>query len=442
MRDFTRRDSLKAGAGLVAGAAIGSNLGLRPAFGQEPTIDLKPEAGATLRVLRPAKFVAGDEKLWLENTQKYTEQTGVQVKVESQGWEDLRPKAAVAANVGKGPDVVYGWYDDAHQYPEKLVDLTDLGEYLGAKYGGWYDVCKKFGMREGKWISIPLGAAGARIVYRISMLKEAGFDAWPTDLDGMLKVTQALAKIGKPGGLALGNAVGDGNTWCHWLVWSFGGKMVDENDQVVINSPETIRALEYAKELYATFVPGTLSWLDPSNNKAFLDSQISWTINGISVYYAAKNSEDAKIKALVEDINHAVLPVGPVGRPTELHLTVPAMVFAYTQYPNAAKDYIRFMLEREQYVPWQEASLGYFSQPLKEYEKSKVWTSDPKATPYRDLMVNMQWPGYAGSLGYASAGVMADFVMVNMVAQAASGDKSPQDAAAEAQKRAERYYKV
>ncbi len=440
MKDFTRRNSLKVGAGLIAGAAVGTKL--RPAFAQEPTFDVKPEAGATLRVLRPAKFVAGDEKLWLENTEKFTAETGVQVKVESQGWEDLRPKSAVAANVGKGPDVVYGWYDDAHQYPDKLVDLTDLGEYLGAKYGGWYDVCKKFGQKDGKWISIPLGAAGARIVYRISVLKEAGFDAWPSDFPGMLKVTQALAKIGKPGGLALGNAVGDGNTWCHWLVWSFGGKMVDENDNVVINSPETIAALEYAKEFYATFVPGTLSWLDPSNNKAFLDGQISWTINGISVYYAAKNSEDAKIKALVEDINHAVLPVGPVGHPTELHLTVPAMVFAYTPYPNAAKNYIRFMLEREQYVPWQEASLGYFSQPLKEYEKTKMWTADPKCTPYRDLMVNMQWPGYAGTLGYASAGVMADFVMVNMVAQAASGDKSPADAAAEAQKRAERYYKV
>ena len=442
MKDFTRRDSLRAGAGLLAGAAVGTSLGLRPAGAQEPTIDLKPEAGATLRVLRPAKFVKGDETLWLENTEKYTKQTGVAVKVESQGWEDLRPKAAVAANVGKGPDVVYGWYDDAHQYPEKLVDLTDLGEYLGNKYGGWYDVCKKFGMRDGRWISIPLGAAGARIVYRISALKEVGFDAWPTDLDGMLKVTQALAAKGKPGGLALGNAVGDGNGWCHWLVWSFGGKMVDENDQVVINSPETIKALEYAAELYKTFVPGTLSWLDPSNNKAFLDSQLSWTINGISIYYAAKNSEDPKIKALADDINHAVLPVGPVGHSTELHLTVPAMVFAYTKYPNAAKDYIRFMLEREQYVPWQEASIGYFSQPLRAYEKSPIWTVDPKHTPYRDLMVNMQWPGYAGSLGYASAGVMADFVMVNMVAQAASGDKSPADAAAEAQKRAERYYKV
>jgi multiple sugar transport system substrate-binding protein len=441
MKKFTRRDSLKLGASVLAGAAVGGNLHL-PARAQEPMLDIKPEEGASLRVLRPAKFVAGDEKLWLENTEKYTKQTGVQVKVESQGWEDLRPKAAVAANVGKGPDVVYGWYDDAHQYPDKLVDLTDLGEYLDKKYGGWYDVCRKFGMREGKWIAIPLGAAGARIVYRMSALKEAGFDTWPTGLDGMLKVSQALAAKGKPGGLALGNAVGDGNTWCHWLVWSHGGKMVDENDKVVINSPETIAALNYAKELYKSFVPGTLSWLDPSNNKAFLDGQISWTINGISVYYAAKNSEDEKIKALAEDINHAVLPTGPVGRPAELHLTVPAMVFAYTKFPNAAKDYIRFMLEREQYVPWQEASLGYFSQPLREYEKSPIWTVDPKHTPYRDLMVNMQWPGYAGTLGYASAGVMADFVMVNMVAQAASGDKTPEEAAAEAQKRAERYYKV
>ena len=41
-----------------------------------------------------------------------------------------------------------------------------------------------------------------------------------------------------------------------------------------------------------------------------------------------------------------------------------------------------------------------------------------------------------------TAAVLADYVMVNMVAQAGAGAKSPKDAAAEAQKRAERYYKV
>ncbi len=89
--------------------------------------------------------------------------------------------------------------------------------------------------------------------------------------------------------MALGNATGDG-LWCNWLVWAFGGKLVDANNKVVIDSPETLKALEYGKELYATFIPGTLSWLDPNNNKAFLDGQISYTNNGISIYVAAKNS--------------------------------------------------------------------------------------------------------------------------------------------------------
>ena len=49
--------------------------------------------------------------------------------------------------------------------------------------------------------------------------------------------------------------------------------MVDDNNNVVINSPETVAALEYAKQLYATFIDGVLSWNDSSNNKAFLPTR-------------------------------------------------------------------------------------------------------------------------------------------------------------------------
>ena len=122
--------------------------------------------------------------------------------------------------------------------------------------------------------------------------------------------------------------------------------------EVVINSPETIKALEYAKELYPTFIPGTLGWLDPNNNKAFLDGQVSLTNNGISIYYAAKNSQDAAIKAMAEDIEHSNFPIGPVCRPTELHLFSQAYVFKYCKYPKAAKAYLKFMWEKEQYEPW------------------------------------------------------------------------------------------
>ena len=45
-------------------------------------------------------------------------------------------------------------------------------------------------------------------------------------------------------------------------------------------------------------------------------------------------------------------------------------------------------------------------------------------------------------MGYASAATMADFIMVNMVAEAISGSKTAKEAVERAQKRAERYYKV
>ena len=210
----------------------------------------------------------------------------------------------------------------------------------------------------------------------------------------------------------------------------------------MIDSPETLKALEYCKDLYATFIPGTLSWLDPNNNKAFLDSQISVTNNGISIYYAASHSQEAKLKEIAADIQHASFPVGPVGVPTESHLFFNQMIMKYTKYPQAAKEFLRFMMEREQFDPWLTAAGGYIAPPLAEYTKSAIWTSDPKHTPYRDCVKNLRPAGYAGKLGYASAGAGADFIVVNMVAEAASGAKTPKEAAERAQKRAERYYKV
>src|SRR5215475_1071096 len=442
MSKFKRRDFLKASAGVAAGTVLGSGSLLLPGDAAAQSFKPTPEKGAKLRVLRWKRFVQGDEDMWAENTRKFTQATGIDVRVDAEGWEDVRPKAAVAANIGSGPDIIIGTFEDAHQYPEKLVDMTDLCNYLGGKYGGWYDVAKSYCTHKGKWIAVPMGCAGNALVYRISAMKAAGFDQFPTDLPTFLKLCQALKAKGLPPGFALGNATGDGNTWTHWLVWAHGGKMVDEKNNVVINSPETIAALEYGKQMYETFVPGTLSWLDPNNNKAFLDGQIGMTNNGISIYYAAKNSQDAKVKALAEDIGHANFPVGPVGRTTELNIFFPMMLFKYSKYPNAAKAYLAFMMEKEQYEPWQKASIGYVTQPLRAYESNPVWTEDPKHTPYRDAMKIMLPNGYAGEMGYASAATMADFIMVNMVAEAASGSKTPKEAAERAQKRAERYYKV
>src|SRR3546814_18942552 len=102
--------------------------------------------------------------------------------------------------------------------------------------------------------------------------------------------------------------------------------------------PYTTLFRSYAKKLYATFIPGTSAWLDPSNNKAFLAGQIGLTANGISVYYAAKNSQDEEVRKMAEDIHHSNYPIGPVGKPTEGGTLVNTMIFKHTKYPTAAQD--------------------------------------------------------------------------------------------------------
>ncbi|MFO1198914.1 MAG: extracellular solute-binding protein [Burkholderiaceae bacterium] len=442
MGTLERRDFLKTSAGTAAAAATAGGATLFAPAVHAQAWNVAPEKGAKLRVLRWKRFVQGDEDQYLANVKKFTEKTGIEVRVDHESWEDVRPKAAVAANTGSGPDIVLSTNDDANLYPDKLLDVTDLCDYLGKKYGGWFPAAETYLKPDGKkWIGVPLGASGSVMVYRESHVKAAGFDKFPRTTDDFLKLCRALKEKGTPAGMALGHATGDSG-WTQWLLWAFGGKLVDKNNKVVIDSPETVKALEYAKELYSTFAPGTLSWLDPNNNKAFLDGQISCTNNGISIYYACKNSQDPKLKEMGLDVQHAPMPIGPVGVPTEYHLFFNQMIFKYTKYPKAAKAFLAFMMEQEQFGPWMQASFGYVAHPLKAYESNAVWTSDPKAMAYRDCVKNMRPAGYEGKLGYASAGALADFIVQDMVAEAASGAKSAKDAAANAQKRAERYYKV
>ena len=186
-RDLNRRKFLEGSAGVAATIGAGTGLFALPAAAQ--TIAFKPEKGAKLRVLRWSRFVQGDIDQYMKNVAKFTEKTGIEVRVDNEGWEDVRPKAAVAANTGAGPDIILSTNDDANLYPDKLLDVTDLAEYLGKKCGGWYSACEAYLRPDGKkWIGIALGAAGSMMVYRQSHLKAAGFEAFPKTNDDFLKM--------------------------------------------------------------------------------------------------------------------------------------------------------------------------------------------------------------------------------------------------------------
>ncbi len=438
MKKYTRRQTLKTLGGAAAAAAVpASLLSAARAFAQQSP--WKPESGASIRMLRWKRFVQAEGEATEALLNAFSKATGVKIRLDSEGFEDLRPKAAVAASIGSGPDIIWTINADPHLYPNAMLDMSDVANYLGGKYGGWYPIAEEYSVRQGQWISIPYTFSGNFLNYRISQLKAVGFDSMPSDTDGFLRLMTELKKAGTPGGFALGNASGDGNAWAHWVLWSHGGQMIDANENLVLNSPETVAGLEYVAKLGKTFIPGVASWLDGHNNKAFLQGACSVTNNGISIYAAAQSQG---LDEIANDMDHAYWPTGPAGVPTEFHVQFPMTVYNHTKYPNACKALITWLMEAEQYDQFLQNSVGYLSHPLKAYDNNPVWQADPKRRVFKDVALRSRTFAHAGSLGYAAASVFADFVVVNMVAEAALGTKTPAEAAKDAHRRAERYYRI
>lgn len=427
-----RRHLLGNATGVLAGASI---FDWARAWAQDQPF--RPEPGAQLRFLRWSRFLEAEDRATTENIRAFSEATGVPVRIDNVWQDDVLPQLSVAASIGNGPDLAWTLHTTPHMFADKLLDVTDVAEHIGGKYGGWYPLIEQYGKRYGRWIGISNVVIGVLPVYRVSALREAGFERFPADTDGFLRLCEGLKRIGKPAGFAFSRAPSDGNSFCHWMLWSHGGQLVDENSRVALNSPETIRAVEYARALGATFIPGSIGWNDASNNSAFLAGQVWLTNNSISIYGKAR----ADRLEMADDIDHALWPVGPVGQPTELHLVYPFIAFRYSRYPNAAKALLTYMLEQPQYGRVLENSVGYLSHALRAYDDSPLWRSDPRITVFRDVAARGRPLSYAGALGVNAATAFSESIVADMFAEAVSGQASPRDAVARAERRVQRIYR-
>ncbi len=135
----------------------------------------------------------------------YTKATGVKVNIIRESFEDVPPKAAVAANTGTGPDLFWGLYSLPFLFPQKCVDVTDVANYLGKKYGGWVPTAVTYGTLGNKWIDIPislrrqhaeLSQLGAEKGRHVEVPRRP-----PTDSSNSAKATK---KNGQPGGYGSG----------------------------------------------------------------------------------------------------------------------------------------------------------------------------------------------------------------------------------------------
>ncbi|HTO63770.1 MAG TPA: ABC transporter substrate-binding protein [Bradyrhizobium sp.] len=439
MNGLTRRTLLQGGTALAAAGALTGPALFDFAKAWADTAPWKAESGAKLTVMRWKRFVPSEDEAFNAIVAAFSKATGTEMNVFSESFEDVQPKASVAANTGSGLDLAWGLHTLPQLFPTKVLKMNDVADYLGKKYGGWTDAAAKTCKLGDDWLGIPIATNGGYMNYRKSATDKAGFKEFPKDFPTFLEMCKALKANNTPAGFALGHATGDANGWLHWILWGHNAWTVDQNDKVVINSPETMKALEYCKALSDTFIPGVASWNDSSNNKAFLAGELYCTLNGISIYVAEKN--DPSKKELAEDTYHALHPIGPIGKPTELQLALPILAFNFTKYPNAAKAFIAFMLEKDQFEKWLQGSQGYLTQTLNAYENAPIWTADPKNTVFSQASKRTLPASGIGTVGEKAAEAIANFIVVDMFANYCTGAKDAKGSIAEAERQLKRIYR-
>jgi multiple sugar transport system substrate-binding protein len=376
--------------------------------------------GTTLAFLGGTYFVTDAQKMFVDQLNQWGKENGVTVSADFLNWPDLQAKIAAAIQSGAGADVFHFWPGWAYLYKDNLVDVTDIATAFGQQQGGFYDWAISGIKINDKFLAMPIGTSNAAWNYRISYLKQAGYDKFPDTWDDFFAMGKKLKALGKPIGQALGHSLGDPPSFCYPYMWSYGAMEVQSDGKTVaFDTPQFVDGMKkFIQGWKDGFDPTGLSWDDAANNRAFLSDQIAVTINGSSIYLAAK--KDAP--KIAEDMDHADPPKGPAGRFYELQGQSFGILKA-SKNVEGAKDFLKWWFDKKQFGDWLHAQNTYELPPVKGWESDPMWTKDPKLAAFGREASFGRVDGYAGQLNDKAALARSKYIIVDTFAKAVtSGD--------------------
>jgi len=415
--EVPRRDFIK-----IAGATV-----LSPILAEIFTSRTAPAIlkGGKLYILQQGSVVPATDEELKKQIEEWGKQNNYQITLETINGNDLQPKTTAVIQSGTGPDIIQLLHNWPHLYANGCIDVEDISEELGEKFGGYYEQIIGHCKVEGRWKAVPYCFANNAQTYRADWFEEIGVKEFPDTWEEYHRVGKILKGQGRPFGQTFGHTYVDGYSIHYPYLWSFGGKEVEADGKTVaLDSPETLQAVEMVVQLWKDCYDETgLSWEDTSNNRAFLAEQISCTLNAASIYAVARRDN----LEIASKIRHAANPRGPAGR-FHFHNTFEYAIMKYSKQADAAKDLLRWLMARENFSKWLPLSQGLFTAATKIYEKDPLWEQDPVILPYRDLARYGRSPGYAGPPNRKASEALSKYIITDMFAFAIQGLKSPQEA--------------
>ncbi|WP_077358608.1 ABC transporter substrate-binding protein [Virgibacillus halodenitrificans] len=125
------------------------------------------------------------------------------------------------------------------------------------------------------------------------------------------------------------------------FIASYGGEVVDENNNVVVDSPETVKALEKMKEIVTSdLVPeNILNFMETETENAWIEGNAVFARNWP---YMMSSSNDEERSEIVDNVEMARLPAGDEGTAAALGGWM-TMINRYTEHPEESWEFLKFI---------------------------------------------------------------------------------------------------
>jgi multiple sugar transport system substrate-binding protein len=433
-RGLSRRDFLKASVG---GAVLASALPTFEVF-SAPSQQLSGE----LKILQWSHFVPNHD-VWFDSfAARWGEANGLTVTVDHINNADIPATAAAEISAGEGHDLIEYIFPPSALEPS-VLDLADINQEAVSRFGEQTSLCTRasFNPTTGKYFGFAHGWVPDPGNYRKSLWEQIGMPNGPTTWQELLEGGSAIRnELGIQMGIGMSQEI-DSNMAARGLIWSFGGAEQTEDAQVAINSPETVAAVAYMKELYEqAMTPEVFSWTAASNNQLLVAGQASYILNSISAYRTAQTVDFT----VSDDIyfTSALLGPGGVGVVSE-HLIPTYIVPNHAANPDAAKEFILHLVANYNQAVFNSALYNFpaFSSTAPQLLAEGGWLDvDPFGSRPVDKLRLLRdaesWSTVIGHPGPANAAigeVFGTFIIPNMFAKAARGEMTPEEAVAEAE---------
>ena len=387
--------------------------------------------GTRLHIVRWVDFIPEADVELKRQAPEASKALGAEVVFEFINANDLQPRITAAIQSQSGADIIQMLWNWPQLYANGVIDVSDVAEPIGKGQGGFYDVFSASAKVGGKWLAVPHGVGANAVAYRRSWFNEIGVKEFPKTWDEYREVGKKLKAKGKPVGQALGHSFGDPPTFAYPLLWDFGGAEVDRSGKrVVINSKGAIESVKFMQAFWKDACDeGGLAWDDTNNNRAFHAGEISATLNGASIYIVARRQKD-KIKdekgePMVQDIEHApLMPKGPAGQ-FALYGAFQHAVMKYSKNVKLAKDFLKWLHQKENYGKWFEVNEGYTVGATKVWEDHPMWSKvDKPLQVFRQAARQTRMLGYPGPASGKATESYTKYVIEDMYAKAVQGMKA------------------